>query len=90
MSRLFNEIAPLKSVPVLLVDNASALKLSKNPEFHKRSKHIDVRFHFVRERVTNGQLIIKQVSSKNQAADILTKPIPRVQFEVLRCMLGMI
>lgn len=89
LSRLFNEISPLKNVP-LLVDNASAIKLAKNPTFHKRSKHIDVRAHFVRERVQNGELKIEHIPSKEQVADILTKPIPRVQFQRLREKLGMI
>lgn len=90
LSRLFNEIAPLSNVPLLLVDNASAVKLSKNPSFYKRSKHIDVFAHFVRERVQNGELRIEHVSSEDQIADILTKPIPRVLFHRLREKLGMV
>lgn len=61
----------------------------KNPEFHKRSKHIDVRFHFIRERVQEDELAVEYVPSKDQEADILTKPIPRVQFQRLCGMLGM-
>lgn len=90
LSQLHNKIAPLTTVPILRVDNVSAIKLTKNPSFHKRTKHIDVRFHYVRERVQEQQLKIEYVPSEEQAADILTKPIPRVQFEKLRRMLGMI
>ena len=89
LNRMFSELAPLKKVPRLLVDNASAIRLAKNPEFHKRSKHIDIRYHFVRERVQEGELVVEYVRSKDQAADILTKPIPRVQFEELRSLVGM-
>lgn len=90
LSRLFSEISPMKTVLLLLVDNASAIKLVKNPTFHKRSKHIDVRAHFVRERVQNGELKIEHIPSEEQVADILTKPIPRIQFQRLREKLGMI
>lgn len=90
LSCLFNEISLMQTVPLLLVDNASAIRLAKNPSFHKRSKHIDVRALFVRERVQNGELKIEHVSSRKQVADILTKPIPRMQSQQLRRKLGMI
>ncbi|UYV60529.1 hypothetical protein LAZ67_1001422 [Cordylochernes scorpioides] len=50
LNRLFSEISPLKEQPIIKVDNASTLKLIKNPEFHKRTKHIEVRHYFVREK----------------------------------------
>lgn len=78
----------MKTEPVLLVDNASAIKLVKNPIFHRRSKHIEVRFHFVRECYQKKLLNIEHVPSNDQVADILTKPIPRVQYERLRKLLG--
>lgn len=80
----------MEAVPLLLVDNASAMKLAKNSNFYKRSKHIDVHTHFVREQIQNGELRIEHVPSENQVADILTKLIPRVQFQRLRDKLGMI
>jgi hypothetical protein len=89
LTRLFNEIAPFDATPVLQVDNASAIKLAKNPIFHKRSKHIDVRAHFVRELVEEGKLIIEHIASKDQVADLLTKPIPSTQFRRLRDKIGL-
>lgn len=86
--RLYGEIGLLDFVPVLLIDNASAIKVAKNPQFHRRTKHIDVQFHYVRERVQRGELMIEHVRSKDQTADILTKPIPNVQFRRLRQLLG--
>lgn len=90
LSRLFGEMTSCQDVPILLVDNMSAIKLSKNPELHKRSKHIDVRFRYVRERIHEGDLAIQHVCSDEEAADILTKPISRVKFVRFRSLLGMI
>ena len=63
----------LSQPPVLFCDNLSAIALSFNPIQHQRTKHIEVDVHFVRERVSNNQLIVQFVSSQEQAADILTK-----------------
>ena len=51
-------------------------------------KHIAIDFHFVRERVQRGQLRVSHVSSSDQLADSLTKPLPRVQFSLLRSKIG--
>jgi histone deacetylase 1/2 len=70
--------------PVLWCDNIGATYLSANPVFHARTKHIEVDYHFVRERVARRQLQIKFISSKDQLADIFTKPLPLPQFEACR------
>ena len=70
-------------VPIF-VDNQSAIKLANNAEYHKRSKHIDVRFHFVPDMLSRDEIKIDYVQSKEQLADILTKPLPKQQFCMLR------
>jgi hypothetical protein len=75
---------------VLYVDNLSTIKLIKNPVYHKRSKHIEVRHFFVREKVADGVLNIEHVSGTEQLADILTKPLPRATFVNLRDMLNIV
>ena len=70
--------------PILWCDNIGATYLSANPVFHARTKHIEVDYHFVRERVSQKQLQIKFISSKDQLADIFTKPLPLPQFEACR------
>ena len=57
-------------------DNQGAIALAYNPVFHKRSKHIDVRYHFVRERVASGEVELLYVATEHQLADLLTKPLP--------------
>ena len=76
--------------PVLWCDNIGATYLSANPVFHARTKHIEVDYHFVRERVAQKLLQIKFISSKDQLADIFTKPLSQPQFEGCRRNLNLL
>ena len=69
-------------------DNQGAIALAKNPEFHKRTKHIDIRYHFVREKVEDGQMQLEYCSTQEMLADLMTKPIAAAQFDTLRTKLG--
>ncbi|XP_021990659.2 uncharacterized mitochondrial protein AtMg00810-like [Helianthus annuus] len=62
--------------PTILCDNQSAIFLTQNPVSHKRAKHIDLDYHFLRELVTAGKLVTKFVPTKLQVADIFTKSLP--------------
>jgi hypothetical protein len=66
--------------PELWVDNQSAITLSKNPVFHDQSKHIDVRYHFIRECVEEGRIALKFITTEQQMTDDLTKALGRVRF----------
>jgi len=70
------------------VDNQSAIALSRNPVFHDRSKHIDVRYHFIRECVDEGGIVLSYTETEQQLADVLTKALGRVHFQKLRDMIG--
>ncbi|KAJ8763354.1 hypothetical protein K2173_002237 [Erythroxylum novogranatense] len=74
---LLQELRVPSSVPVLYCDNLSSLYLSVNPVLHARSKHIELDYHFVRERVAQGLLITKYVPSAQQLADIFTKSVSK-------------
>ena len=71
----------MKEKPCLWCDNLGATYLSANPVFHARTKHIEIDFHFVRERVAENLLNIRFVSSKDQVADGFTKALPVKQLD---------
>ena len=73
---------------VIYCDNLSAIKLSKNLVLHGRSKHIDVRYHFLRDLCKDGVIDLVFCKSEDQIADILTKPLKPAVFMKLRSMLG--
>jgi hypothetical protein len=69
---------------LLLCDNESAVKIANNPVQHSRIKHIDIRHHFHRDHVAKGDIILEGVRSKDQLADIFTKPLDKTRFCMLR------
>ena len=73
----------------LWCDNMGAKYLSANPVFHARTKHIEVDYHFVRERVAKRLLDIEHVSTRDQIADRFTKPIAARQLEIFKGYLNL-
>lgn len=73
----------------ILNDNVSAQRLATNPVYHARTKHIDIRHHFVREVVESGQVTIEHVGTNSMPADILTKALPRAKHETCVNLLGL-
>eukprot|EP00253_Pinus_taeda_P033359 PITA_33359 len=69
-------------------DNSSAIALSKNYVFHKRTKHIDTKFHFIRELVNIGEIVLQHCRTEDQLADILTKPLAKKGLDHFRKCLG--
>jgi len=63
------------NIPAIMEDNTGAIKLGHNAEFHKRTKHIDIKYHYIRELVENNKIRILYINTKEQLADPLTKPI---------------
>jgi hypothetical protein len=73
----------LSKVP-LLCDNESAIRLADNPVEHSRTKHIDIRHHFLRDHQQKGDIDVYHISTENQLADIFTKPLDEKRFCRLR------
>ncbi len=89
LQRLLTDIGEDYTKPMTIMeDNQGAIAIAKNPVGHKRTKHIDIRYHFVREQVQKGVIEIEYLSTKEMLADIFTKPLARGQFEYLRSMIG--
>ena len=69
-------------------DNTAAVLLCGDQAFHNRVKHLDVRYHWIRERVENGELVVGRIPSSGNIADVLTKALPGPRFVTLRGCLG--
>ena len=72
---------PMEESTQIGEDNQSCIKMCHNPVMHKRSKHIDTKLHFIRERVENREVGIHYIPTDDMTADILTKSLPRVKVE---------
>lgn len=72
----------------LLCDNSAAVVLCGDQAFHNRVKHLDVKYHWIRECVENGEIIVRRIPSSGNIADILTKALPGPLFTALRGCLG--
>jgi hypothetical protein len=79
----------LSKVP-LLCDNESAIRLADNPVEHSRTKHIDIRHHFLRDHQQRGDIDVCHISTENQLADIFTKPLYEKRFCRLRSELNVL
>jgi hypothetical protein len=91
LARLMGELLGKKAEAVeLRVDSKSALALAKNPVFHGRSKHIRIKFHFIRSCLEEGSVKANYINTVDQLADILTKPLGRVKFQDMRSRIGLI
>ena len=69
---------------VINCDNTSAINMSKNPIMHSRTKHIPIKYHYLREQVSQKAVKLEYIDTKEHIADIFTKPLPKEAFEPLR------
>ncbi|MCH86443.1 copia protein, partial [Trifolium medium] len=91
LQSLLSEMKVIDNITVVLkVDNKSAINLAKNPISHGKSKHIETRFHFLRDQVNKGKLSLEYCPTNNQQADIMTKAMKRDQFLKLRRDIGIL
>ena len=89
LRRLFADISyNVKDAVDIYADNQGAIDLSRNPKHHHRTKHIDIHFHFTREKVISKEIFVRYVPSSDNIADIMTKGTSKVLFEKFRKLMG--
>ncbi|GJV25036.1 ribonuclease H-like domain, reverse transcriptase, RNA-dependent DNA polymerase [Tanacetum coccineum] len=90
LKRLLSKLTHTQEEKITIqVDNKSAIALMKNPVFHGRSKHIDTKYHFIRECVEREDIQVEFVSGEYQKANILTKALPKIKFLTMRQLIGL-
>ncbi|KAL0323926.1 UNVERIFIED_CONTAM: Retrovirus-related Pol polyprotein from transposon TNT 1-94 [Sesamum calycinum] len=89
LRRILEDIGEKQEEPTTIYcDNKSAIAITKNPVQHSRTKHIDIKYHSLREATTKGEIELKYCITEEQLADIFTKALPRNKFEELRTKIG--
>ena len=87
MSGLFNlEL----DTTMILCDNQSCIKMTTNPVFHDKSKHIEIWYFYIRDMIQKGAIKLQYVSIDGQVFNVLTKPLSRIKFEYFRDKLGVV
>lgn len=89
---LLDEIGAFKHIQQMSIlngDNQGAIALARNPEYHARTKHIDIQYHFIRDLVASQQIQLQFCPSTNMIADIMTKALPRATHDKHRQAMGL-
>ncbi|KAL3499639.1 hypothetical protein ACH5RR_038732 [Cinchona calisaya] len=73
---LFGELSLHHGVTTVYCDSQSAIHLTKDQMYHEKTKHIDMQFHFVRDTIDEGKVLVQKISTKDNPADMFTKPLP--------------
>ncbi|GJV36690.1 ribonuclease H-like domain, reverse transcriptase, RNA-dependent DNA polymerase [Tanacetum coccineum] len=90
LKRLLGKLTQSQEEKITIqVDNKSAIALMKNPVFHGRSKHIDIKYHFIRECMEREDIQVEFINGEYQKADILTKALPKIRFLTMRQLIGL-
>ena len=87
--RLLQCIGEKDNTVTVFEDNQGAIKMAQNPVMHSRTKHIDIRYHFIRETIVDGTVTLRYCPTKDMRADCLTKSLSKGRFEMLRKNLGL-
>jgi len=91
MKQTLQDLQVKFSEPIpIFCDNTSAISISKNPMMHSKTKHIPIKYHFVREKVTKKNIKLEFVGAKEKIGNIFTKSLPREAFEYLGQKLGIL
>ena len=85
---LYTKLCGDSSCPTIFSGSQSVIYLTKNPMYHERTKHIDVRYHYIRDVVAEGDLKVCKISTHDNPADMMTKPVPTNKFELCSVLVG--
>nr|CAD41912.2 OSJNBa0033G05.13 [Oryza sativa Japonica Group] len=85
---LYTELCGVTSCINIFCDSQSAICLTKDQMFHERTKHIDVRYHFIRGVIAEGDVKVCKISTHDNPADMMTKPVPATKFELCSSLVG--
>lgn len=86
---LVNELGLTQGVLTVFCDSQSAIHLTKNNRYHDKTKHIDVKHHFIRDIVVAGEIIVEKIHTSENPADMLTKPLPNTKFQHCLDLVGL-
>ncbi len=90
MRKLLTDLQTKTEKPtVIFEDNQSAIFMAKNPQYHGRAKHIDIKYHFIRDQIANGVINLKYCNTDDMVADMFTKGLSGEQFKKLRQLAGL-
>jgi len=84
MRQMLQDYGISQGTMTVFCDNTSAINISNNPVQHSKTKHIDIRHHFIRDLVEDGAVSLEFIPTESQLADFLTKPLDSLRFESLR------
>ena len=90
MKKLLTDYGITQDTMVVYCDNSSAIDISKNPVQYSKTKHIEIRYHFIKDLVERKIMCLKYIPTECQNADIFTKPLGRSKFETLRQVIDVI
>ena len=88
IKRLLKEMNYKQDNITIYDDNLSTIDVSRNPKFHSRMKHMDIKYHFLRDNVESGDISLKYVGTDEQIADVLTKALAREKFQKFTNLMG--
>ena len=88
---LLNDLNFLQEQPTVInEDNQGVIALCRNPKYHSRTKHIDIKYHFIREKIDNMEIALKYCPAEEMIADTLTKPLGKIKFQRFRGLMGVV
>lgn len=90
MKKFLGDYGITQDTMVAYCDNSSAIDISKNPVQHSKTKHIEIRYHFIRDLVERKIVTLEYIPTECQNADIFTKHLDRSKFEILRQVISVI